>query len=149
MSSEAEFHQIVAVAVAVFRGDRVLCLRRAPHRDAGAGLWETVSGRVAPGEDPRQAALREAREETGLEVELDPRPVDIYAAHRGSAPMTVVVFRAALGAGQGESDVRLSEEHDAYAFFAPRELPERTPERLAAAVLRAAATDPHGERGHA
>jgi 8-oxo-dGTP pyrophosphatase MutT (NUDIX family) len=32
--------------------------------------WGTVGGAVEPGESPAEAALREAREETGLEVEL-------------------------------------------------------------------------------
>ena len=32
--------------------------------------WGTVGGAVEPGESPTEAAVREAREETGLEVEL-------------------------------------------------------------------------------
>ena len=32
--------------------------------------WGTVGGAVEPGESPAEAAVREAREETGLEVEL-------------------------------------------------------------------------------
>jgi len=32
--------------------------------------WGTVGGAVEPGESPAEAAVREAREETGLEIEL-------------------------------------------------------------------------------
>ncbi len=32
--------------------------------------WGTVGGSIEPGESPSEAAVREAREETGLEVEL-------------------------------------------------------------------------------
>ena len=32
--------------------------------------WGTVGGAVEPGEDPRQAALREALEETGLTIQI-------------------------------------------------------------------------------
>jgi ADP-ribose pyrophosphatase YjhB (NUDIX family) len=32
--------------------------------------WGTVGGAIEPGESPSEAAVREAREETGLEVEL-------------------------------------------------------------------------------
>jgi ADP-ribose pyrophosphatase YjhB (NUDIX family) len=34
------------------------------------GLWQTVGGAVEPAEDPREAAMREAAEETGLTVML-------------------------------------------------------------------------------
>jgi len=78
MSDSARF--VAAVAVAVFRGGRVLAMRRSLRKDAGAGAWETLSGRVLPGEQPLQAALREAREECGLEVTIDPRPVASYQA---------------------------------------------------------------------
>lgn len=57
---------VAAVAILIFRDGRVLAMRRAATKDAGAGLWETVSGRVEVGEQPLDAAMREVREETGL-----------------------------------------------------------------------------------
>jgi len=51
----------------LFRGDRLLLQRRAEASDRFAGLWNAVGGHVEPGEDVRRAALREIREETGLE----------------------------------------------------------------------------------
>ena len=53
-----------AVAV-VLRAGRVLVARR----EAGVhleGLWEFPGGKIAEGEEPAAAALRELREETGL-----------------------------------------------------------------------------------
>jgi 8-oxo-dGTP pyrophosphatase MutT (NUDIX family) len=129
-------NQIVAVAIAIFRGDRVLAMRRATGRDAGAGLWETISGRIAPGEEPLAAIEREVREECGLEVRLDPRPVEAYAARRGERPMTVIFFRGAHVSGE----VVRSEEHDDHAWLTIDELAERTTlVRLVEAVRRAAA----------
>ena len=51
--------------------------RRFAAKDAGAGLWETVSGRVEADEAPLDAIAREVREETGLVVAIDPRPGDV------------------------------------------------------------------------
>jgi len=39
-------------------------------RQADTATWSTIGGAVEIGESPAQAAIREAREETGLDVEL-------------------------------------------------------------------------------
>ena len=46
---------------------RVLVLQRALDTRCPTA-WETVHGRIEPGERPEDAALREVREETGLEA---------------------------------------------------------------------------------
>jgi 8-oxo-dGTP diphosphatase len=45
---------------------RLLLQRRPEGSDRFAGLWNGVGGHVEPGEDAREGALREIREETGL-----------------------------------------------------------------------------------
>ena len=57
---------IPSVAVMAFDGEGRLLLVRATD----TGEWQTVGGAIDPGETPAEAALRETREETGLEVEL-------------------------------------------------------------------------------
>lgn len=133
---------VLAVAAAIVRrfpdGERVLALRRAATKDAGAGLWETGSGRVdaASREQPLAAIERELSEETGLEVRVDPRPIDAYVAMRGTRPMAVVFYRAEWIAGE----VVRSDEHDAHAWWTPAEvLASAMPQRLVEAVRRALA----------
>ena len=58
----------MAVGVLVMRDDRVLLVQRG--KDPGRGLWALPGGMVDLGETSREAAAREAREETGLEVEV-------------------------------------------------------------------------------
>ena len=57
----------VAVSAAVFRDGRVLIVRRA--RSPAAGLHTLPGGVVELGETLAEAAVREVREETGLEIE--------------------------------------------------------------------------------
>lgn len=117
----------------VFRGERVLAMRRGPSKQ-GAGLWETLSGRVEPGEEPLAAVRREVVEESGLQVRVEPRPVDAYAAHRGDTPMVVVVYRADWLDGE----VRRSAEHDDHAWWTWSELQRHLAlPRLLEAIRRA------------
>ena len=59
---------VPAVGVVCLRGDTVLLIRRwTPPRQ---GEWSLPGGRIEPGERAVDAALRELREETGVEAEL-------------------------------------------------------------------------------
>lgn len=50
----------------VLRGDEVLLVRR-----SDTGEWSPISGIVDPGEHPSVAAVREAAEEAGVEIEVE------------------------------------------------------------------------------
>lgn len=55
-----------AVTVLIWDDDRLLLMQESQTR-----RWQTVGGMVDPDESPWDAARREAREETGLHVQLD------------------------------------------------------------------------------
>src|SRR4030067_637782 len=59
---------IVGVGVLIEKDGRYLLIRRAADPDKG--MWSVPGGLVEVGERVRDAALREALEETGLRVEL-------------------------------------------------------------------------------
>jgi 8-oxo-dGTP pyrophosphatase MutT (NUDIX family) len=54
------------VLIHVRRGDEFLVAHRSPE---SGGYWHTIAGGVEPGEKSHVAALRELREETGLEAD--------------------------------------------------------------------------------
>ncbi len=64
---------ILGVNIAIFQNDRLLLTLREDFE-----VWCLPGGAVEPGESIAQAALREAREETGLQVRLT-RLVGIYS----------------------------------------------------------------------
>lgn len=115
MSEDKTPLYVVAVAAVIRREGNLLAMRRARTKDAGPGLWETLSGRVEVGETPLEAVSREILEECGLEVALEPRPVTCYPATRLGLPMIVIVYAADYLSG----DVTLSDEHDRYLWLTP------------------------------
>jgi 8-oxo-dGTP pyrophosphatase MutT (NUDIX family) len=55
----------VTVEVFVVFRNRVLLRKHEKY-----GIWLSVGGHIEPDEDPNQAAVREVREEAGLEIAL-------------------------------------------------------------------------------
>ena len=62
-------HLQIALAL-IWRGGEVLVAKRATDAEHLPDVWEFPGGKIEAGETPSQAAIREAREETGLEVEI-------------------------------------------------------------------------------
>ncbi|HMA56899.1 MAG TPA: NUDIX hydrolase [Pseudolabrys sp.] len=77
MADERSYPQrpYLAVSAAIFRGGKVLIVRRA--RKPALNLYTLPGGAVEVGESLTDAVIREAREETSLEIE----PVSL-AGHR-------------------------------------------------------------------
>jgi len=68
MSREYPDRPIVAVGAAVCREGRVLIVRRG--RPPGVGIWTVPGGGVDLGERMADAAIREVREECGIEIQV-------------------------------------------------------------------------------
>lgn len=95
-------------------------LRTAGH---GAGTWQFPGGHLEYGESVESCALREAQEETGLEVvnlRLGPYTNDIFAAE-GRHYITLFVLADYAG---GTPEVREPEKCARWAWFTWDTLPE-------------------------
>lgn len=89
---------------------RVLVLQRSLDTRCPTA-WETVHGRIEAGERPEDAALRELREETGLEAaRLYNVTVQPFYLHGFGAVQLAVVFAAFVAE---PADVELGVEHQA------------------------------------
>lgn len=71
--------QRVAAYALILRGDRIL-LTRLASRISADEKWHLPGGGVDHGENPRDALVREIREETGLEAEVGDT-ARVYSAH--------------------------------------------------------------------
>ena len=76
-------------------GDRIVLVKRAI--EPGYGKWVFPGGYVDRGEEITLAAIREAREEAGLDVRLD-HLINIYS-YAGRAPV-IVVYAATRMSGE-------------------------------------------------
>ncbi len=86
----------VAVGTIIATPDsRLVLVRRSI--EPGYGLWVFPGGYVDRGEELTSAAVREAREESGLDVRLDGL-VNIYS-YSGSSPI-IVVYAASIVGGE-------------------------------------------------
>ena len=86
----------VAVGTIITADDSKLVLVRRAI-EPGYGLWVFPGGFVDRGEELTKAAIREAREESGLEVRLD-RLVNIYSYP--NAAVIIVVYAATAMRGE-------------------------------------------------
>lgn len=106
-----------AAGCLVERDDAVLMVRRKlePYR----GLWHFPSGFVEYGEDVRETARREVREETGLEVELGP-VFGAYSAFDDPRQETIIIlYRSGVIGGE----LQAGDDAAEVAFFSRHTLP--------------------------
>ena len=71
---------LVAACALIDTDGRVLLARR-PEGKAMAGLWEFPGGKVAPGETPEAALIRELKEELGIDVSAACLAPFAFASH--------------------------------------------------------------------
>ncbi len=112
---------------------KVLILRRARGTRC-TGAWEAVHGRMQGRERPEETALRELREETGLETtRLYNVTCQPFYLHREQTVLVAVVFAAFV---RSEAPIALSAEHDQAEWVSVAEALRRLSWPRSAAALR-------------
>ena len=112
---------LLGAGALIHRGGRFLVVKRAAEPNLGA--WAFPGGRVEPGETPEEAAVREAKEEVGLDIELEGLfSVVTYSPEElggGRWPQIVVVDYLAR---PKKLEVKLNGESSDFRWVTPTEL---------------------------
>lgn len=127
MLREEEYHKLISWAPIVFvdviisnqRGELLLGKRRnIPYR----GEWFFIGGRVWKGEDPKEAAVRQVLEETGIALNTNEfRFITVRSrSYKDIDRHDIVLIYAALV--PDNIALQANEEHSEIRFF--KELPE-------------------------
>ncbi len=101
----------VAAAVLVEREGKILLVRRVnePQR----GKWSLPAGFIDAGEDPKEAAVREVFEETGLQVRVTDL-LDVIAGREYPKGADIVILYSGVIEG---GELVAADDADAVAFF--------------------------------
>lgn len=109
------FDPKVAAGVLIARDGRLLLGRRGPNAVAG-GKWGLPAGFVERGEQVEAAAIREAREEVGLEVTLG----SLLGLYSEAGQMVILAIYEAAASGEPVA----SDDLEAVGWFSPEDLPD-------------------------
>lgn len=96
MKAESSRQILVSAAVIIDRGRVLLTQRKSGTHLAGA--WEFPGGKVEPDEDPRDALVRELREEIGVEAEVSDI-VEVTFHRYPTKSVLLLFYEARLAAG--------------------------------------------------
>ena len=112
---------MIEVVAALIRAEDRFMICRRPEGKARAMLWEFPGGKIEPGETPRQALVRECREELDIDVTVGEKLMTVVHEY---PDLTVCLSLFLCSAADGEpqlkehSDMRwiTAAETDGYAF---------------------------------
>jgi len=108
---------LVAAVALVDRDGRVLIAKR-PAGKAMAGLWEFPGGKVADGETPEAALIRELKEELGIDVAASCLAPFTFASHRyATFHLLMPLYLCRVWSGRPRAL-----EHDAIKWVRPASL---------------------------
>lgn len=118
----------VAVVTFITQENQVLLVKRGV--DPESGKWALPAGYVDYGEDPRDTAVRETLEETGLEIQI--RALFDVMFYRGNNAVIVIIYECEVLGGLLEA----GDDAEEAAWFTPDTLPELAFESTRAVISK-------------
>ena len=108
----------VAAGCLIQRGNKFLLVRRSITDKRRPETWEQPGGRKEEGETPEQTAIRETKEESGIDVKI----IKLIGEDKVNIHGEVKSYYSYLAEGEGE--VKLSHEHDDFNWLTKEEILE-------------------------
>ncbi|PJF39964.1 MAG: NUDIX hydrolase [Phototrophicales bacterium] len=112
------FEPKVAVVVFLLRNNDAELLLVKRGMNPGKGRWALPAGFVDAGEDPKIAAIREVKEETGLDVQIE-RLLDVFHANDEGLADIVIAYAGRVLGGTLKAD----DDAEAAAWFTRENIP--------------------------
>lgn len=113
--------QKVIGGAAIVNEDKILIVQRAADEKILPNIWEFPSGKKEPLEKIEDAAIREAKEETGLDIKLI-KPIYVFnfgwENEEEVRDATEIVF---LASTEENPQVKISSEHQNFAWISKDE----------------------------
>ena len=104
-------------AVIVNKEGKILTIRRSKTSPFRSLYWDLPGGILEPGEDKKEAILREIKEETGLDVK------NIVAIDEGTWQESEYLWTTTCYMGRSKTNnIALSYEHDDFKWVTPEEI---------------------------
>lgn len=107
----------VGIHVLVQKGSKYLVLRKSENDEDDPGCWDLPGGGIEFGEQPLAAAIRETKEEAGVDIKIVKLLAALALPHQNKWSVEIVAL-GKYAAGK----VRLSEEHSDYKWISKKEL---------------------------
>jgi 8-oxo-dGTP diphosphatase len=118
------------IHIAIKKGGKFLILKKSVKDKNDAGCWDLAGGGIEFGEQPFEAAIREAKEETGIKVAITKILTTWAMLYEGKWSIEFLVEGKWL-----DGQVKLSSEHCEYKLVSRQDLKNIKPKGLFARKL--------------
>ena len=105
------------IGIVKFR-DKILLLKRTPHRHSSPNKWQPVSGFIGEREAAEEAVLREVEEETGLKGKII-KAGKVFEVSDNWGRWVIVPFLVSVESNKVQFDPK---EHSGIVWVKPKEI---------------------------